>query len=195
MAVTEFKTPCGILRLTDESGASLPFEVQHEIWNFAIQFWDDIALENVRVVSPDQYNVIVQTAALEIGKSYTLRLYGDCKFSFGDSDERAIANAMTAGKYSLSLGAADPNEAEKHRQFVPIIQDGVRTGVKEPEKYDELKFSKYVLSTLDDWSGFRFRLLDRTDPVIRFRIAWIHHDMRYIKAAEYESAVTIWTVF
>lgn len=194
MAVTEFETPCGVLRLTNSAGHPVPFCIRQEILPYRAEIWDDIAQRNVPFTAQDQYTVSIDTAALTPGMVYTLRLCGATHFTYGDSDEYAVANVTTCGSYTLSLGAADPNDAEKDRQAVPVIQGGVRIGLKPPAQYDESKFSRYVLIPLPDWSGYQFRLLDRTEKEIRFRLVWLHHDLPYADPAAYESAVTLWSI-
>lgn len=194
MAVTEFQTPCGVLRLTDSAGKPAAFSVQREILPYKAEIWDDIAQRNVPVTAEDQYTVSIDTAALDTDVFYTLRLCGEAVFTYGDSDENAVANVTTQGAYTLSLGACDPNDAEKDRQAVPVMQNGVQTGLRPPAQYDETKFSKYVLYPLSDWSGYRFRLLDRSQHEIRFRLVWLHHDLPYAEPAAYAGAVTLWSI-
>ena len=192
--MTEFETPCGILRLTGPAGQPVPFSVRQDILPYKAEIWDDIAQRNVPVTAQDQYTVSIETAVLNTGVFYTLQLCGDAVFTYGDSDENAVANVTTHGAYTLSIGACDPNDAEKDRQAVPLMQDGVRIGLRPPERYDETKFRRYVLCPLPDWSGYRFRLLDRTQSEIRFRLVWLHHDLPYADPEAYAGAVTLWSV-
>ena len=191
--VTEFETPCGILTLTASEGEQLPFQVQQVMWDLQVSVYDDVAQEYVPLESPQQYTIRVQADALTPGKDYILRLDGDCKFAYGDSDECAVASLAATENVTLSLGAQDLNDAEKDRQAVPLMRGGVQTGLREPEQYDESKFREYVVFTLDDWSGYRFRLIDETCQEILFRLAWAEQNLPHVDAEQY-AAVTQWTI-
>lgn len=191
--VTEFETPCGTLTLHDSDGTQLPFQVQQIMWDTAVSVYDDIVQKYIPLESPHQYTITVPAGGLTIGKDYILRLDGDCKYAYGDSDECAVANLVTGEKVTLSLGAQDLNDAEKDRQAVPLMRDGIRAGWQAPAQYDESKFREYVIFTLEDWSGYSFHLVDQTCPEIIFRLAWAEHNLPDVAASEY-AAVTHWTI-
>lgn len=194
MMQTEFITPCGILRLTDADGTAILFRIAQDILPYQASVYDIIADARVPVRTEHQYTVTIPTETLAVGAEYMLRLYGAHTYAYGDSDERAIANAVTVGDCTLSLGAQDLNDEEKIRQVVPVLRDGVQIGLQPPAQYDESKFRSYVLFPLPDWSGFRFRLLDRSQTEIPFRLAWIRHTVEFAEPEEYVSAVTLWTI-
>ena len=192
--MTEYVTPCGTLRLTDAAGQALPFQITQEILPYPASVYDIVTGTRVPVQTEHQYTVKIPVSELSVGAEYTLYLDGAFAYAYGDSDECAIANAVTADGYTLSLGAQDLNDAEKDRQAVPVLRDGVQVGWKPPAQYDESRFRKYALFVLPDWSGYRFRLLDRSLTEIQFRLAWIRHTVEFADAADYVSAVTLWTI-
>lgn len=192
--MTEFATPCGTLRLTDAAGTALPFQITQEILPYQASVYDIVTGTRVPAQTEHQYTVKIPVSELTVGAEYTLYLEGDYAYAYGDSDERAIANMVTADGYSLSLGAQDFNDAEKDRQAEPLLRDGVQVGWKPPVQYDESRFRHTALYVLPDWSGYRFRLLDRSFAEIHFRLAWILHTVEFADAADYESAVTLWTI-
>ena len=191
--VTEFATPCGVLRFRDDKGNILPFQIRQEIWEEDASVYDNIAGKWVPLDSQDQYTVCIPARDLTVGSEYEMRLYGDYNYTYGDSDECAVASLVTADDVTLSLGACDLNEDEKNRQAVPDFVDGERQGWHYPETFDMSKMSGYLLFALPDWSGYRFRLLDDTVSEIRFRLAWVPHNIEYAEPEDY-AAVTNWTI-
>lgn len=191
--LTGFETPCGTLTLTDADGEKLPFQVQQLMWDTAVSVYDNIAQKHIPLESQNQYQITVPADTLTFGTDYILRLSGDCKFSYGDSDECALASLASHKNATLSLGAQDFNDAEKDRQAVPMMRDGIQTGLQKPAEYDESKFREYVVFALDDWSGYRFHLIDKTCQKIIFRLAWAAHNLPNVSAEEY-AAVTNWTI-
>ena len=192
--VMDFETPCGRLLLENAAGEQIPFLIAHEVWDFDNTVYDDIAQKTIPLETDYQYTVRIPASSLKIGETYIIRLCGDCTCRYGDSDEGAAANLVTAEHVTLSLGAEDLNDAEKNRQAVPLMRGGVRIGLQEPEQYDLSKFRGYIVFPLSDWSGFRFTLLDESCLYIRFRIAWIEHTIPYADPEKYY-AVTNWTIF
>ena len=191
--VTEFATPCGVLRFRDDKGNILPFQIRQEIWEEDASVYDNIAGKWVPLDSQDQYSVCIPARDLTVGSEYEMRLYGDYNYTYGDSDECAVASLVTADDVTLSLGACDLNEDEKNRQAVPDFVDGERQGWHYPETFVTSKMSGYLLFVLPDWSGYRFRLLDDTVSEIRFRLAWVPHNIEYAEPEDY-AAVTNWTI-
>ena len=192
MKVTEFQTPCGTLLLTDAAGNRLPFDIVQEIWKPALTVFHEYEQRDVPLPAQDQYTVTIPAAALQTGAEYTFRLHGDFPFAYGDSDERAVANLAETDSVTLSLGAEDLNDDAKDRQAVPVMENGIRTGLRAPEQYDESQFTAYAVYPLADWSGYRFRLIDRSRAV-RFRLAWVRHFPEGVEPDAY-AAVTHWTI-
>lgn len=192
--LSELKTPCGILKCTDQDGNVIPFYCNSLKSNYHTAVFDEILSEWVPVTPTFQAAITIDPDILEIGKTYTLRLCGDFNYEFGASDENAISNVITDNGISLSLGAYDPNDAGKDRQAVPVYDGAVRIGFKPPETYDISEFHGYILSVLTDWSGFQFQLIDHTLSQITFRLVWIQHTVE-AESVYYENAVTGITTF
>lgn len=187
--IKEFDTPLGLLCCTNKNGekiffSAVPFETQYDT-----TVYDLIASKRVKVKPTYQSVVSVLSDTLQIGETYTLRLIGNYAYQYGNRDENTICNVITENNISLSLGAYDPNDAEKDRQWVPVFDGSVRIGFEPPEQYDTSKFKGYILSVLPDWSGFSFQLLDRTLKKIEFRLAWIRHTIE-AEISDYENIVT-----
>ena len=192
---TELQTPCGILRCFDPNKNIIPFEIKpiDKIYKTAV--YDEIQSDWVEVAHVCQ-NICIPAGSLKISENYTCRLCGNYKYSYGDTDENAIANVITSGGFSLSLGAYDPNDNGRSKQMVPVYDGGVKIGLKPPEHYDTSEFHGYLLSALPDWSGFSFKMLDHSLPEILFRIACIKHNEDLVtEISDYENAVTLITTF
>ena len=192
------QTPCGILRCKNQHGTDVPFQAIPLEHDFQAAVYDLISETWIPVKPEQQLRVFVYADAIEPGDSITLKIHSSLQYRFGASDENAISNVITYSDYSESLGAYDPNDAEKDIQAVPVYDGAVRIGFKAPAQYDESKFRGYLLQALPDWSGFTAKLLDRTIPEITFRLAWIRHINRkdfFAETADYENAVTRITTF
>ncbi len=192
--LSELQTPCGILKCTDQNGNTILFYCNLLKSNYNTAVFNEILSEWVSVTPTFQSTITINSDTLTIGETYTLRLCGDFNYYFGASDENAISNIITDNGISLSLGAYDPNDAEKNRQAVPVYDGTVRIGFKPPEKYDLSKFQGYILTVLTDWSGFSFQLIDHTISQITFRLVWIQHTVE-AENADYENAITGITTF
>lgn len=192
--LTELRTPCGILKCTDQNGHAVSFYSDPLKSNYHTAVFDEILSEWAAVTPTFQAAITINSDTLTIGETYTLRLCGDFNYEFGASDENAVSNVITNNGISLSLGAYDPNDAEKDRQSVPVYDGMVRIGFKPPETYDISEFRGYILSVLADWSGFQFQLIDHTIAQITFRLVWIEHTVE-AESTDYENAITGITTF
>ena len=186
--MNELQTPCGILNLFNESGKHVPFDV-HVIERGRLNIYDDIIEEHIPVKAVYS-EIIIDPQNLVAGKEYVLKLSGDYQFEYGDADEYSISNVVSTNDASLSLGAYDPNDVEKDRQWIP----NDRGGMNPPAEYDQTNYHGYVLEPLEDWSGFSFKLLDYSMPEIRFKLAWIDH-LHDVKVSEYRHVVTSLSMF
>lgn len=191
--VTFFATPCGMLRLTDADGNAVPFSIRQEIRGTEIRVFDAFEQKEVRLDTGNQYTVLIPAAQLKKHADYILRIHGTVSFRYGDSDEYAVASLAETDTVTLSLGAQDLNDDEKCRQAVPVLKNGVQTGLRAPERYDESKFRGFAVYPLPEWSGCRFRLLDDSVPDIRFRLAWLLHTAAGAEPEAY-AAVTNLTI-
>ena len=193
---TAIQTPCGVLRCTGRAGRELPFDVQPITKQYATAVWDEITDAWIPVTPIQQCEIRIDTAQLEPGETVTVKMDSDLVYRFGASDENAVCNVVTADVFSLSLGAYDPNDAAKDRQWISVYQNGVLVGAKPPEQYDTSHFRGYLLSVLPDWSGFTAKLLDRTLPQMRFRLVWVRHLTELAaEPHDYENAVTLIATF
>ena len=195
---TAFQTPGGILRCVTSAGIDLPFDVIPLEQSSDAKVFDLISEEWISVKPAAQYEIIIDTDALPIGTVFTLRLHGDLHYQFGASDENAICSLVSDGSLSLSLGAYDPNDDAKDRQAIPFYQNGIRVGFRAPAQYDTSQFRGYLLTVLTDWSGFTVQLLDRSIPQIRFRLAWIYHNVNpdiEAETTDFDNAVTLITLY
>ncbi len=193
--LTEFQTPCGIFRCFDSNKNIISFAIKPIDRVYKTTVYDEIQSDWVEVDNICK-NICIPANTLKIGENYTCRLCGDYKYSFGASDENAIANIVTSNNFSLSLGAYDPNDGIKYRQYIPIYDGNVKVGWKPPEHYDTSEFHGYLLSGLPDWSGFSFKMLDYSLTEVIFRIAWIKHDENLVtEIYDYENAITLITTF
>lgn len=189
--LTELYTPCGTLKCVDQNNNIIPFRSIPLDSHYKTAVYDEIQSDWIPVLPEHQSTIAVDMDTLKIGETYIIRLYGDFEYQFGASDEYAIANVITHDNYSLSLGAYDPNDNGKDRQWVRVYDKGVCIGAKPPEQYDTSNFHGYLLGVLPDWSGFSFRLIDHTLPEILFRIVWIkHNDDLIAEIDDYENAVS-----
>lgn len=192
---TELHTPCGNLRCFDTNKNIIPFEVKSIDKIYKTAVYDEIQSDRVEVVHVCK-SICIPARSLKISENYTCRLCGNYKYSYGDTDENAIANVITSGGFSLSLGAYDPNDNGRSKQMVPVFDGGVKIGLKPPEHYDTSEFQGYLLSALPDWSGFSFKMLDHSLPEVLFRIARIKHNEDLVtEISDYENAVTLITIF
>ena len=188
--MNEIITPCGCLNLFDESGDFVSFDVCASE-RTRLRIYDDIVEEHISV-NAILNEIIIDPQKLAVGKKYVLKLSGDYHFEYGDADEYSISNVVSTEEASLSLGAYDPNDIEKEKQWIPDSNGS--GGWVPPVEYDESNFHCYVLKPLEDWSGFSFRLLDFSMPKIMFKLAWINH-LHDVQVSEYQNVVTSLSMF
>lgn len=118
------------------------------------------------------------------------------KLDFGDSDEHTEAVSGTSNGYSIAIGAYDPNDDEKHWQACEYSSKQPEIArqriIVPPPLYDESSFVKYDVEMLKNYSGFAFRLLDRSIQEINFPVAWVENKYKGLELY-YEDAVELWT--
>lgn len=190
--IRSLSTPCGEITVTDETGALCRFSVRKNL--FCPDYNLFYGTEKEEAVNTDtNYEICIHTDDLITGHMYKISLTG-CRLQFGDSDEHTEAVSGTWNGYSIAIGSYDPNDAEKLRQadaYSKAQGPLARTGIVLPSQYDESRFVQYDVEMLEDRSGFRFRLIDRSIPEITFSAAWIEN--KYEDSLEYEAAVEFWT--
>jgi hypothetical protein len=184
----ELQTPCGYLNLYDESGELVSFDVCTDERTH-LKIYDEIVDEHISVKAVLE-EIKINPSSLVVGKKYVLKVSGNLHFEYGDADEYSISNVVSTSDASLSLGAYDPNDIEKDKQYIP----NERGGMDPPAQYDQTNFHGYVILPLEDWSGFSFQLLDYSIPVIKFKLAWIEH-LHDVKVSEYQNVVTSLSMF
>ena len=188
--IRSLPTPCGEITVRDENGEPCRFSVKKSL--FCSDYTLYYGTEEEEAVNTDtNYHICIHTEDLAIGHVYKTSLTG-CRLRFGDSDEHTQAVSGTSNGYSIAIGSYDPNDDEKLRQaYAHSKKLGVRHRIVNPPQYDESRFVQYDVEMLEDYSGFWFRLIDRSIPEITFSVAWIEN--KYEDSLEYEAAVEFWT--
>lgn len=137
--------------------------------------------------------LLVSSALLQLGKEYKIVLEG-VTLEYGSADERTVCVSGKGHGYCIALGAYLPNDDERMAQAYAYSE---RMGllanriIQDPPEFDERKFFRYDADMLDDYSGFRFHLIDRTHAEIIFPIAWIKSEL--CDELNYQCAVEFWT--
>ena len=130
---------------------------------------------------------------LKLRKEYRIVLEG-IVLEYGGSDERTVCISGNANGYCIALGSYLPNDDERMEQAyeyskkMGYLEHRV---IQEPPEFDETKFIQYDADLLDDYSGFRFHLLDFSRKEILFPIAWIKSEPGYEE--DFQGAVEFWT--
>ena len=173
-------TPCGDITVTDENNQKCVFSVKENPYrpdNYLFY-----GTEKEKAINTDtNYVICIDVNGLEVGSLYKIYLTGG-KLSYGDSDEHTVAVSGISNGYSIAIGAYDPNDDEKISQvYIYSRKDGF-DGFDDFE-YDKSNFIRYDVEMLEDYSGFFFRLLDKSSEYIKFPVAWIEND--YTDFADY----------
>ncbi len=185
-------TPCGQISVIDENDRKYRFSVEKT--SYSPDYHLFYGTENEKTINTDtNYYLRVHTDDLVLKHTYKIFLTGSV-LHYGDSDEHTEAVSGTANGYSIAIGAYDPNDDEKIRQAFEYssVQGRLpQNMLVQPPRYDESCFGEYDVEMLEDYSGFSFRLLERSVKEIVFRVAWVKND--YTAPSEYEAAVELWT--
>ena len=181
-------TPCGKILITDERGQNRKFSVKPNTYNVDYELYSGTE-DEIILKTDTNYSICINTADLELGHSYNIRLDGG-RLHYGDSDERTVCVSGTYNGYSIAIGAYDPNEDEKLRQACGYSENRGLKQIVYPPEYDESRLKEYNVEMPEDRSGFSFRLIDRSREWICFQVAWIKNDHN---TEEYEGAVELWT--
>ncbi|MDE6731692.1 MAG: hypothetical protein K2J77_02290 [Oscillospiraceae bacterium] len=186
-------TPCGEITVVDENNRRHRFSVRKNPYSPDYQMF--YSTENEKSINTDtNYLLCVCADDLVLQQTYKICLTGTA-LHYGDSDEHTEAVSGTANGYSIAIGAYDPNDDEKIRQAYEYSSAQGYLAQKRlvsPPQYDESRFEQYDVEMLEDYSGFSFRLLERSVKEITFRVAWVKHN-EDVESSEYEAAVELWT--
>lgn len=173
-------TPCGNISITDERGHRVKFSVRKNPYS------PDCGGLN----TDTNYELCVSTADLELGNTYKICVKG-AELSYGSSDEHTECVSGTSNGCSIAMGAYDPNDEAKLRQAAEYSKKrGYEGMIVDPPEFDKSCFKKCDVQMLDDFSGFSFQLIDRSNAWIVFPAAWIKN---VSDSEECEDAVEIWT--
>lgn len=186
-------TPCGQISVVDENDRKYRFSVEKSPYSPDYHLF--YGTENEKAINTDtNYYLYVHTDNLVLKHTYKIFLTGTI-LHYGDSDEHTEAVSGTANGYSIAIGSYDPNDDEKIRQafeYSSAQEHLPQNMIVQPPQYDESCFEEYDVEMLEDYSGFSFRLLERSVKEIVFRVAWVKND-EYTASSEYEDAVGLWT--
>lgn len=186
------KTPCGTVFITDEDGTRISFSLRKNIFDCDYAF--ESATGTVKTVNTEtNYCIVVSASLLQLKKEYKIVLEG-ITLEFGSSDEQTVCVSGKGNGYCIALGTYLPNDDERMNQaYAYSKQIGLLSNrvIQDPPKFDESKFVQYDADVLDDYSGFRFHLIDQTREEIVFPIAWMKSEPD--DELHYQSAVEFWT--
>lgn len=191
-------TPCGDITITDENENKFMFSVEEN--PYRPDYYLFYGTENEKTINTDtNYMIYIDVDDLQVGHYYKIHL-SDCKLHYGDSDEHTVAVSGIYDGYSIAIGAYDPNDDEKMHQAYARLHKEKKS--HHNIKYDKSRFVRYEIDMLGDYSGFVFRLLDKSEKNIKFPVAWIENNytsfMDYYENDEYYehhylAAVENWT--
>lgn len=186
------KTPCGEIYVTDESGIRIPFSLRKNSYDCDYEF--ETKSGEIKVINTDtNYDIVVDASLLKLNEEYRIRFEG-ATLEYGSSDERTVCVSGKSNGFCIALGTYLPNDDERMDQAYEYSK---KMGylehrmIQEPPEFDESKFVQYDADILDDFSGFRFHLIDYTRKEILFPIAWIKSEPD--DELHYQSAVEFWT--
>lgn len=186
------QTPCGEIAVIDENEKRYRFSVKRNPYHPDCHLF--YGTEHEEAFNTDtNYLLCIHTDDLELRRKYKICLTGS-RLHFGDSDEHTEAVSGTSNGYSIAIGAYDPNDDEKMRQaddYSSSRGDTPRNMIMPPPQYDESCYVQYDVEMSEDYSGFSFRLLERSIQEIRFPVAWVKNEHEGL--LEYEGAVELWT--
>lgn len=187
--MTKLTTPCGEITITDANGNLLEFELQDNLFRCDYSYEDDTG-NLILLNTPTNYAIVIPISALDNHSEYRISLAG-CKMHYGCSDEHTECVSGRSNGFCIAIGAYDINDDEKISQMEAYWHaKGYYGYIQALSQYDERSFHCYDVEMLDDYSGFRFHLIDRCAPKIEFTVAW----MKITGDPDYcEDAVEFWT--
>lgn len=191
--IDELRTPCGKITIEDRSGKKLKFTLGFNPFNNNYDIHDD---ENSNIVdsinTKTNYKIVIPVDKLQTEEQYNLRFDGG-KLEYGSGDEHTTSLVGTFDGYSVGIGAYDPNDELKEEQIWNYSKRkgylAERTLITPPE-YDERNFINYTVDSLEDMTGFTFKIYDYGFEEVCFNVAWIENSE--YESGLYESALDFW---
>lgn len=190
--IESLKTPCGTVYIMDEDGNRIPFSLRKNTFDCDYEF--ESSTGAIKIINTEtNYDIVVSSSLLQLRKEYKIVLKG-ITLEYGASDERTVCVSGKTNGYCIALGAYLPNDDERMNQAYAYSE---RMGflanriIQEPPEFDESKFVQYDADMLEDYSGFRFHLIDYTCKEIAFPIAWIKSEPD--DELYYQDAAEFWT--
>ena len=186
------ETPCGTVFITDEDGTRIPFSLRKNTFNCDYDFESATGVNKV-INTDTNYDIVVSSSLLQLRKEYRIVLEG-IVLEYGSSDERTVCVSGKANGCCIALGAYLPNDDERMDQAYAYSEKMgflANRVIQDPPEFDESKFVQYDADMLDDYSGFRFHLIDYTREEIVFPIAWIKSEPD--DELHYQCAAEFWT--
>lgn len=190
--IDALETPCGTVFIMDEDGTRIPFSLRKNTFDCEYDFESSTG-ETRTINTESNYDIVVDTSILKLNSEYRIVL--ECTtLEYGSSDERSVCISGKMNGFCVALGCHLPNDDEKMDQAyeysrkMGFLEQRV---IQDPPEFDESKFIQYDADILEDYSGFRFHLIDYTRKEILFPIAWIESDAD--DELHYQSAVEFWT--
>lgn len=190
--INRLSTPCGEISVVDGQGRKCRFSVRNNPYQTDYRLFCGTGRERV-LHTETNFLLCVPASELRLGETCQVRLTGT-RLGFGGSDEHTEAVSGSANGCSIAIGAYDPNDDEKQRQAYEYSQQQgflARRMILPPPQYDKSRFVGYEVDMLEDYSGFRFRRLEKTVQEICFTVAWVACEPEH--CTEYEAAVEFWT--
>ena len=181
--ITELTTPVGSFRVSSDSGEVLPFSVVRNPWDHPTEVCDENGNVIGQIETKTDYQILIDADSLEIGKTYKI-IFSSGQWQFCDADEHTVCFHSIIGKYAVGIGAYDPNDEEKFDQMCKL---GL---CREPDEYDESKFTGYTVYSTETLNGFSFKKFDDSIEKITFLAVWISMDG--YSPTEYENALGLW---
>ncbi len=189
--IMELITPVGFFAVYDGT-LKIPFSVVRNTMDVPCKVYDDGGEVVGTIHSENNYQIIIESKTLQIGKEYIIRFsYG--QWEYCDSDEHTVCYCTTVDNQVVGIGAYDPCDEQKDEQMWEYSeQKGFldRNSWQQPPSYDESRFEKYTVEALADLRGFWFKLFDYKAEHILFEVVWLQ--VAEFPVREYKSAMGLW---
>lgn len=184
----EFMTPVGSFHIISDAGELIRFSVVKNPYNVPYAVCNENGEYIGTITTDTNYRMLVDASCLAIGTEYEIA-FSKGIWEYCDSDEHTECYNTVIGDWAVGIGAFDPNDDEKTRQYFQF-RKSCYEALQNPFQYDESKFIKHTVNALPTKNGFRFRLFDHSVQTIHFEIAWIRIDR--FPADDYVAALGLW---